>query len=37
MLDRPIVNHFSHVKPADTPWRHDGLRSSFAEVVLLQS
>jgi mannose-6-phosphate isomerase-like protein (cupin superfamily) len=29
MLDQPIVNHFSHVKPGDTPWRMDGLRSFF--------
>jgi quercetin dioxygenase-like cupin family protein len=29
MLDHPIVNLFSHVKPADTPWRRDGLRDFF--------
>jgi mannose-6-phosphate isomerase-like protein (cupin superfamily) len=29
MLDHPIVNLFSHVKPGDTPWRTDGLRSFF--------
>lgn len=29
MLDKAIVNLFSHVKPADTPWRADGLRSFF--------
>ncbi len=29
MLDQPIVNLFSHVKPADTPWRKEGLRSFF--------
>ena len=29
MLDHPIVNLFSHVKPADTPWRSDGLRDFF--------
>jgi len=26
MLDTPLVNLFSHVKPNDTPWRKDGLR-----------
>jgi quercetin dioxygenase-like cupin family protein len=29
MLDKPIVNTFAHVKPGDTPWRPDGLRSFF--------
>ncbi len=29
MLDQPQVNLFSHVKPGDTPWRLDGLRSFF--------
>jgi len=29
MLDAPIVNLFSHVKPGDTPWRADGLRDFF--------
>jgi mannose-6-phosphate isomerase-like protein (cupin superfamily) len=29
MLDHPFVNLFSHVKPGDTPWRTDGLRSFF--------
>jgi quercetin dioxygenase-like cupin family protein len=29
MLNHPIVNLFSHVKPADTPWRSDGLRDFF--------
>jgi quercetin dioxygenase-like cupin family protein len=29
MLDKPIVNTFSHVKPGDTPWVADGLRSFF--------
>lgn len=29
MLDTPLVNLFSHVKPGDTPWRADGLRDFF--------
>jgi len=29
MLDKTVVNKFSHVKPGDTPWRTDGLRSFF--------
>jgi mannose-6-phosphate isomerase-like protein (cupin superfamily) len=29
MLDQPLVNLFSHVKPGDTPWRMDGLRDFF--------
>ncbi len=29
ILDRPIVNTFAHVKPGDTPWISDGLRSFF--------
>jgi mannose-6-phosphate isomerase-like protein (cupin superfamily) len=29
MLDKPIVNTFTHVKPGDTPWVSDGLRSFF--------
>lgn len=29
MLDKTLVNHFSHVKPGDTPWRSDGLRDFF--------
>ncbi len=29
MLDKPIVNTFSHVKAGDTPWFSDGLRSFF--------
>ena len=29
MLDKPITNVFSHVKPGDTPWRSDGLRDFF--------
>ena len=29
MLDKSIVNTFSHVKPGDTPWRGEGLRSFF--------
>jgi quercetin dioxygenase-like cupin family protein len=29
MLDKPIVNTFSHVKPGDTPWIGEGLRSFF--------
>ena len=29
MLDQPFVNLFSHVKPDDTGWRTDGLRSFF--------
>ncbi len=29
MLDQPMVNLFSHVKPGDTPWRMDGLRDFF--------
>ena len=29
MLDKPIVNTFVHVKPGDTPWLNEGLRSFF--------
>ncbi len=29
MLDKPIVNEFTHVKPGDTPWKSDGLRDFF--------
>ncbi|MGE4483044.1 cupin domain-containing protein [Acidocella sp.] len=29
MLDKPVVNLFSHIKPEETPWRTDGLRSFF--------
>ena len=29
MLDQPIVSTFSHVRPGDTPWRDEGLRSFF--------
>jgi quercetin dioxygenase-like cupin family protein len=29
MLEKPIINEFAHVKPDDTPWREDGLRSFF--------
>ena len=29
MLDKPLVNEFSHVKPNDTPWVADGLRDFF--------
>ncbi len=29
MLDKTTVNEFSHVKPADTEWRADGLRDFF--------
>jgi quercetin dioxygenase-like cupin family protein len=29
MLDKPIVNTFAHVKPGDTPWVSEGLRSFF--------
>src|SRR3978361_949355 len=29
MLDKTIVNEFSHIKPGDTPWRMDGLRDFF--------
>jgi quercetin dioxygenase-like cupin family protein len=29
MLEKPLVNEFSHVKPGDTPWRDDGLRAFF--------
>jgi quercetin dioxygenase-like cupin family protein len=29
MLDKPVVNKFTHVKPSDTPWVGDGLRSFF--------
>ena len=29
MLDKPLVSEFSHVKPAETPWRSDGLRDFF--------
>jgi quercetin dioxygenase-like cupin family protein len=29
MLDKPIVNTFSHVKPGDTLWMTEGLRSFF--------
>jgi mannose-6-phosphate isomerase-like protein (cupin superfamily) len=29
MLDKPVVNTFTHVKAGDTPWVGDGLRSFF--------
>ncbi len=29
MLEKPLINEFSHVKPGDTPWRKDGLRDFF--------
>src|ERR1700758_4190759 len=29
MLDKTVINLFSHVKPDDTPWRTDGLREFF--------
>jgi mannose-6-phosphate isomerase-like protein (cupin superfamily) len=29
MLDKPVVNKFAYVKPADTGWRSDGLRGFF--------
>jgi quercetin dioxygenase-like cupin family protein len=29
MLDKPIANTFSHVKPGDTPWVGGGLRDFF--------
>ena len=29
MLEKPLVNEFSLVKPGDTPWRDDGLRAFF--------
>ena len=29
MLDKPVVNAFSHVKPGDTPWVGEGLRDFF--------
>ena len=29
MLDKTVVNQFSHVKPADTPWIGGGLRDFF--------
>ena len=29
MLEKPLVNEFSHVKPGETPWRSDGLRDFF--------
>lgn len=29
MLDKVMVNEFSHVKPGDTAWRTDGLRDFF--------
>lgn len=29
MLDKTMVNLFSHNKPGDTPWRLDGLRDFF--------
>jgi mannose-6-phosphate isomerase-like protein (cupin superfamily) len=29
MLDKTIVNEFTHLKPGDTEWRSDGLRSFF--------
>jgi quercetin dioxygenase-like cupin family protein len=29
MLDKTIVNTFTHVKPGDTPWVSDGLRNFF--------
>ena len=29
MLDKPLVNTFSHLKPGDTPWLEGGLRDFF--------
>lgn len=29
MLDSPVVNEFSHVRPGETPERSDGLRDFF--------
>ena len=29
MLDKPLGNEFSHVKPNDTPWVADGMRDFF--------
>lgn len=29
MLDHPLVNLLSHVKPGDTPWKGEGLRDFF--------
>jgi quercetin dioxygenase-like cupin family protein len=29
MLDQPVVNLLSHVKPGDTPWKSEGLRDFF--------
>ncbi len=29
MLENPLINEFSHVKPNDTPWKVDGLRDFF--------
>ncbi|MCQ4159818.1 cupin domain-containing protein [Roseomonas sp. GC11] len=29
MLDKTIVNEFSHVRPGDTPWKGQGLRDFF--------
>ena len=29
MLDKPVSNKFSHVKPSDTPWLGGGLRDFF--------
>lgn len=29
MLEKPLVNEFSHVKPTDTPWLSGGLRDFF--------
>jgi len=29
MLDKPLVNVFSHLKPGDTPWLEGGLRDFF--------
>jgi mannose-6-phosphate isomerase-like protein (cupin superfamily) len=29
MLDKPLVNSFSHLKPGDTPWLGSGLRDFF--------
>ncbi len=29
MLDKTIVNEFTHLKPGDTEWRTDGLRDFF--------
>ena len=29
MLEKTMINKFTHVKPGDTPWRKDGLRDFF--------